>query len=72
MVEGQERLRIVSTDSRRLHCYDAPFKGKLNLPQESVIIPKKGLGELNKFIDSNLDAIQVGVKENYFIFHLTH
>ncbi len=64
----QERLRIVSTDSRRLHCYDAPFEGKLTLPDESVIIPKKGLGELNKFIDSNLDPIQVGVKENYFIF----
>lgn len=64
----QERLRIVSTDSRRLNCYDAPFIGELNLPQESVIIPKKGLGELNKFIDSNLDAIQVGVKDNYFIF----
>lgn len=64
----QERLRIVSTDSRRLNCYDAPFKGELNLPQESIIIPKKGLSELNKFIDSNLDAIQVGVKDNHFIF----
>lgn len=64
----QERLRIVSTDSRRLNCYDAPFKGELNLPEESIIIPKKGLGELNKFIDSNLDAIQVGVKDNHFIF----
>ncbi|MBU3952034.1 MAG: DNA polymerase III subunit beta [Proteobacteria bacterium] len=66
--EGQERLRIVSTDSRRLHCYDAPFKGELNLPEESVIIPKKGLGELIKFIDSNADAIQLGVKDNNFVF----
>jgi DNA polymerase-3 subunit beta len=68
--DGQEKLRIVSTDSRRLNCYDAPFTGQLNLGDESVIIPKKGLGELNKFIDSNLDAIQIGVKENYFIFQL--
>ncbi len=68
IVDSQERLRIVSTDSRRLHCYDAPFTGELILPEESVIIPKKGLGELNKFIDSNLDAIRVGVKENHFIF----
>ncbi|MCP3943007.1 MAG: DNA polymerase III subunit beta [Desulfobacteraceae bacterium] len=66
--DGQELLRIVSTDSRRLHCYDAQFKGELNLPEESVIIPKKGLSELNKFIDSNSDPIQVGIKENYFIF----
>jgi DNA polymerase-3 subunit beta len=64
----QERLRIVSTDSRRLHCYDAPVIGALKLPEESVIIPKKGLSELNKFIENNLDAIQVGVKDNHFIF----
>jgi DNA polymerase-3 subunit beta len=68
VVQDQEKLRIVSTDSRRLNCYDAPFQGELNLPKESVIIPKKGLSELNKFIDSNSDAIKVGVKENHFIF----
>ncbi len=66
--ENDERLRIVSTDSRRLHCYDAPFKGELNLGNESVIIPKKGLSELSKFIDSNKANMLVGVKENHFIF----
>ncbi len=65
---GQEKLRMVSTDSRRLNCYDADFKGELNFPEESVIIPKKGLAELSKFIDSNLDLIQVGVKKNHFVF----
>jgi DNA polymerase-3 subunit beta len=68
VLDDREVLRIVSTDSRRLHCYDAPFEGELNLPDESVIIPKKGLVELNKFIDSNSDAIRVGVKENHFVF----
>ena len=66
--KGQERLRIVSTDSKRLNCYDAEFKGELNLPEESIIIPKKGLSELSKFIDSNTDLIQIGVKDNNFIF----
>jgi DNA polymerase-3 subunit beta len=66
--QGQEKLRIVSTDSKRLNCYDAEFKGELNLPEESIIIPKKGLSELSKFIDSNSDVISVGVKENNFIF----
>lgn len=66
-VDG-ERLRIVSTDSRRLHCYDVTFKGDLVLPDESVIIPKKGLSELSKFIDSGKDGIKVGIKENHFIF----
>ena len=63
-----EKIRIVSTDSRRLHCYDAKFKGELLLPDESVIIPKKGLSELSKFIYSSKDGIKVGVKNNYFIF----
>ncbi|MCG8566318.1 MAG: DNA polymerase III subunit beta [Desulfobacterales bacterium] len=66
--DGSEKLRIVSTDSRRLHCYDADFTGTLNLPDEKVIIPKKGLSELNKFIDSGDDKIRVGVKDNHFIF----
>lgn len=63
----QERLRIVSTDSRRLNCFDAPFKGDLSLPSESVIIPKKGLSELSKFIDTGKENIQIGIKENYFV-----
>ena len=63
-----DRLRIVSTDSRRLNCYDAEYKGELQLPGESVIIPKKGLAELSKFIDARYETIQVGIKENHFIF----
>lgn len=65
---GQEQLRIVSTDSRRLNYYDIQFKGELNFPEENIIIPKKGLSELSKFIDSTSDIIQIGIKENYFIF----
>jgi len=68
VVDDRELLRIVSTDSRRLNCYDAEFEGELDLPEESVIIPKKGFSELNKFIDSNSDAIKVGVRDNHFVF----
>jgi len=66
--DGSERLRIVSTDSKRLHCYDAEFKGNINLPEESTIIPKKGLSELNKFIDGSKESFSVGIKDNHFIF----
>ncbi len=66
--DSDEKLRIVSTDSKRLHCCDTTFKGKLNLPDESVIVPKKGLSELNKFIYTGNDTIKVGIKDNYFIF----
>ncbi|MFH2143406.1 MAG: DNA polymerase III subunit beta [Bacteroidota bacterium] len=63
-----EKLRIVSTDSRRLNCFDVDFKGNLELPEESVIIPKKGLSELNKFIDTGEQSIKIGIKDNHFIF----
>jgi DNA polymerase-3 subunit beta len=66
--DAGDKLRIVSTDSRRLNCFDADFKGELSLPEESVIIPKKGLAELSKFIDSKYKTIQVGIKDNHFIF----
>jgi len=66
-VEGQDMLRIVSTDSRRLHCFDAPFTGDLDLGSSRVIIPKKGLAELGKFIDSDIETIKVGVKGNHFV-----
>lgn len=61
-------LRMVSTDSRRLNCFDAPYKGDLVLPDEPVIIPKKGLAELHKFIDNTSETIRVGIKDNHFIF----
>ena len=64
---NEERIRIVSTDSRRLHCCDAKFKGNFHLPDESVIIPKKGLSELSKFIDTNKNEVKVGIKDNHFI-----
>ena len=65
--ETGEKLRIVSTDSRRLHCYETDIEGEFELPDESIIIPKKGLSELNKFIDPDVETIKIGVKDNHFI-----
>ncbi len=67
-VAGQDKLRMVSTDSRRLHSFDAGYTGNLELGDTSVIIPKKGLSELGKFIDSNAETIRVGIKDNHFVF----
>ena len=63
----EDRIRIVSTDSRRLHCCDAKFKGDFQVPDKGVIIPKKGLSELSKFININKDEVKVGIKDNHFI-----
>ncbi|WDP90791.1 MAG: DNA polymerase III subunit beta [Desulfobacter sp.] len=67
-VDGEQRLRMVSTDSRRLHSYEAPFTGSLELGEEKILIPKKGLSELGKFIDAGSETIKVGIKDNHFIF----
>ncbi|MFO8111083.1 MAG: DNA polymerase III subunit beta [Desulfosalsimonadaceae bacterium] len=60
-------IRMVSTDFKRLskvdyHCgKGAPF------PEEkSVIIPKKGLGEIYKFLE-NEGKVEIGIQENHFI-----
>lgn len=66
-VEDRDILRIVSTDSRRLHCYDAEYSGELVLPEESVIIPKKGLYELGKFLSVSDQTVKIGIKDNHFI-----
>jgi DNA polymerase-3 subunit beta len=63
----EDRIRIVSTDSRRLHCCDAKFKGDFQVPDKGVIIPKKGLSELSKFIDTNKNEVKIGIKDNHFI-----
>jgi DNA polymerase-3 subunit beta len=64
---GQGIVRMVSTDIKRLAKADyasekAPEAGARGV----VIIPKKGLNEVNKFLGQE-EAVQIGVKKNHFI-----
>lgn len=59
-------LRMVSTDSKRLYGFDIPFDGVFDLPEEGIIIPKKGLSELGKFLSSS-GTVQLAVENNHFI-----
>jgi len=65
---GTEKLRIVSTDSRRLNFYEADFEGELLIPEKGVIIPKKGLSELNKFLGVDNEPVNMGIHDNNFVF----
>ena len=65
--EDVYRLRFVSTDGSRLnevrHLYGSPE----GLPAgEGVLVPKKGLNEVAKFLDVE-GEVQVGIKESHFI-----
>ena len=64
--EDQNILRMVSTDGNRLSLVDCIYDKKFNVPQQGIIIPKKSLIEVNKFLDKE-ETIQIGNKDNHFI-----
>jgi DNA polymerase-3 subunit beta len=68
ITEEKKRIfRLVSTDGSRLSKVDYFYDKDYNLPSGTgVIIPKKGLVEVNKFLESEGPA-QVGFKENNLI-----
>jgi len=65
--EDEKSVRIVSTDGSRLtladYFYDKEFE---QVPDLGMIVPKKGLSEVGKFLDSE-KAVKIGIKDNHFI-----
>lgn len=60
-------FRMVSTDGSRLSKVDFVFEKNFDLPQGgNVLIPKKGLVEVAKFLDSE-GPVKIGIKDNNFI-----
>ena len=60
-------FRFVSTDGSRLSKVDTLFGKDVNLPDgDSVMIPKKGLIEVSKFLDAE-GPVKIGFKDNNFI-----
>ena len=65
--ESQKIFRFVSTDGSRLSMADCLFDKEFNLPAGSnVLIPKKGLVEVAKFLDAE-GTVLIGIKDNNFI-----
>ena len=65
--EDDLRVRMVSTDGSRLSKADYHFKQDVSVPTfDKIIIPKKGLMEVAKFLSSE-GTVQVGIKKTYFI-----
>lgn len=68
--DNQNTIRMVSTDGSRLSLVDyfsESAAGEFDIPSESgIIIPKKGLAEVNRFLDSE-GTVQIGNKDNHFI-----
>jgi len=65
--KDQNIIRMVSTDGSRLSLVDYISEEAFNLPSEpGIIIPKKGLTEVNRFLDPE-GLVQIGNKDNHFI-----
>ena len=61
------RLRFVSTDGSRLNAVHHLYGSPEALPSgEGVLVPKKGLNEVAKFLDIE-GEVQIGIKESNFI-----
>lgn len=66
-VEDKVLVRMVSTDGSRLATVDVPYADAGELPEwEGVLIPKKGLSEVAKFLDKG-GVVQIGLKDSYFM-----
>ncbi len=60
-------VRMVSTDGSRLSKYDMTCAEETAVPAgDSVLVPKKGLYEVSKFLGST-GTVGIGIQESYFI-----
>ncbi len=66
-MDDQINARMVSTDGSRLSTVDYAFNPDVQVPEfNKVIIPKKGLLEVAKFLSLE-GIVQVGLKKAYFV-----
>lgn len=67
VADNHNYVRMVSTDIKRLTKVDYICGSEANLTTgETVIIPKKGLAEVNKFLSQD-GTVEVGIQSNHFI-----
>ncbi len=65
--KDEKIIRMVSTDGSRLSVVDYIYDTDTDLPSDiGIIIPKKGLNEVSKFLTRE-GILQIGVKNNNFV-----
>ncbi len=70
IIREENLFRMVSTDIRRLVKVDTPFQGDFSaIPEEGILIKKRSLMEIVKFIDDD-GEIRIGVKGNNIVFQM--
>ena len=65
--EDQPMIRMVSTDGSRLTLVDHGLEiDPAVLPDSGLIVPKRGLSEVGKFLDGE-QSVHIGIQDNKFI-----
>jgi DNA polymerase-3 subunit beta len=68
MQQGQEVYRMVATDGHRLSLVDRTAQQKSSsLPSQGVIIPRKGLYEIRKLLDSVTGQFEMAIEGSQLI-----
>jgi DNA polymerase-3 subunit beta len=55
VLEDTGGIRFVATDGHRLACVDREIEGDASALASGVIVPRKGLGELKRLVDEDVD-----------------
>lgn len=67
VAEGGQVLRMVATDGSRLSKVDYAVEPGVDIAlEEPVLIPKKGLAEVGRFLDP-VGSVEIGLKDNHFV-----
>ncbi|MBU2520987.1 MAG: DNA polymerase III subunit beta [Proteobacteria bacterium] len=65
--KDEKIVRMISTDGSRLSSVDTFYDADTDLPVDiGILIPKKGLNEVSKFLTRE-GIVQIGVKNNNFV-----
>jgi DNA polymerase III subunit beta len=59
-------IRMVATDGSRLSKYDLPYADGELPAGPNVLVPKKGLHEVSKFLGAG-GTVRIGIQDSYFI-----
>lgn len=68
--ENDQGLRMVTTDGYRISIIDRGLAGEIKGLEKGILLPKKGMSELNRLISENGENIEVKLKNNNFIVRL--
>jgi len=68
MVSGENSLKAVATDGRRLAVFELITPEKLQLP--GIIIPAKAVMTLQKILEDNENPVQIHYQQNQILFKL--